>query len=48
MQLIKQVQELCQARKFDAAVSVCQSPILLAQGACPAHRRGSSQTAKKS
>ncbi len=26
-QLIKQVQELCQARKFDAAVSVCQSPI---------------------
>ena len=26
-QLIKQVQELCQARKFEAAVSVCQSPI---------------------
>ena len=26
-QLIKQVQELCQARKFDAAVTVCQSPI---------------------
>jgi len=24
--LIGQVQELCQARKFDAAVSVCQSP----------------------
>ena len=26
-QLIRQVQELCQVRKFDAAVSVCQSPI---------------------
>jgi biopolymer transport protein ExbB len=24
--LIQQVQELCQARKFDAAISVCQSP----------------------
>ena len=24
--LILQVQELCQAKKFDAAVSVCQSP----------------------
>ncbi len=26
-QLIQQVQELCQARKFDAALSVCQSPL---------------------
>jgi biopolymer transport protein ExbB len=26
-QLINQVRELCQARRFDAAVSVCQSPI---------------------
>ena len=35
-----QVRELCQARKFDAAISVCQSPAYWHTALCAADRRG--------